>query len=247
MSYILLIFRFLRTNIIQTVWLNFRMLPFKQAIRMPIFVYGKFRLRGHKGRIVITRPVRAEMIIIGKNTSYVSTAVQRTIWTINGTLTFAGPMRFAFGSYLLVSDEASLSFGTDGTYCGTNFKVFCFDRIDIGDNVRIAWDVQIMDSSFHYTRNLNREGQIEPLTRPIRLEGNIWVGNRSTIAKGTVLPNETIIASNSLVNKDFSSLPPYSMLAGSPAKLCVSGIRRIWSEEEQAALDQKLHYHRTHL
>ncbi len=214
---------------------------------MPIFVYGKFSLREHRGRIVINKPVRAEMIIIGKNTSYVSTTVQRTIWTINGTLVFNGSMKFAFGSYLLVADEATLSFGTNGTYCGSNFKVMCFDRITIGDNVRMAWDIQILDSSFHYTRNLNKDNKIDPLTRPILLESNIWIGNSTTIAKGTVIPNETIVASNSLVNKDFSSLPPYSLLAGAPATLKASGIQRVWDEEEQRRLDKEFGYHRTHL
>lgn len=247
MSYLSLIFRFLHTNIIQTILLNFRMLPFKQAIRMPIFVYGKFTLRGHKGHIVLNMPVRSEMIIIGKNSSYVTTTAQRTIWTINGTLTFHGPIKFAFGSYLLVADDAQLSFGTKGTYCGSNFKVMCFNKITIGNNVRMAWDVQIYDSTFHYIRNLNKDNKIAPLTKPIFLESNIWIGNRSTITKGAVIPNETIVSSNSLVNKDFSTLPPYCLLAGAPAVLKASGLQRIWDEEEQKRLDEENQYHRTHL
>ncbi len=247
MSYISLLFRFLRTNIIKTLMVNFRLLPWKQAIRLPIFIYGRFTLRGHKGRIVLKQPTRAEMIIIGKKSSYVTTTVQRTIWTVNGTLVFGGPMKFAFGSYLLVTDNATLSFGTGGTYCGSNFKVFCFDKITIGDNVRMAWDVQIIDSSFHYTKNLNKDGYVAPLTKPILLESNIWVGNRSTISKGAVIPNETIIASNSLVNKDFSENPPYSLIAGSPATLKVTGIQRIWDDKTQKELDEQFGYIRTHL
>ena len=247
MSYISLFLRFLRTNIIKTLMVNFCLLPWKQAIRLPIFVYGRFTLREHKGRIILKQPARAEMIIIGKKSSYVTTTVQRTIWTVNGTLVFGGPMKFAFGSYLLVTDNATLSFGTGGTYCGSNFKVFCFDKITIGDNVRMAWDVQIIDSSFHYTKNLNKDGYVAPLTKPILLESNIWIGNRSTISKGAVVPNETIIASNSLVNKDFSENPPYSLIAGSPATLKVTGIQRIWDDKIQKELDEQFGYIRTHL
>ena len=130
MSYLRLILRFLRCNILQTLRINFKMLPWRQAVHLPIFVYGRFKLRGTRGRIVLQQKAEAEMIIIGKRDYYVATAIPQSIWTINGTLTFAGRMKFAHGSYLLVADGAELSFGTGGTYCGTNFKVMCFEKID---------------------------------------------------------------------------------------------------------------------
>ena len=247
MSYLRLILRFLRCNILQTLRINFQMLPWRQALRLPIFVHGRFKLRGTRGRIVLPDKVSTGMIIIGKRDYSVATAIPQSIWTINGTLTFAGRMKFAHGSYLLVADGAELSFGTGGTYCGTNFKVMCFEKITIGHNVRMAWDVQIMDSSFHYIQLVEKDNAIPPLTKPVLLAGNIWIGNRTTIAKGAQVPQEVVIASNSLVNKDFSSIKPYSLLAGAPATLKATGIRRIWDEEQQRALDQQYHYHRTHL
>jgi acetyltransferase-like isoleucine patch superfamily enzyme len=46
--------------------------------------------------------------------------------------------------------------------------------------------------------------------------------------KGTITPNNTIIASNSLLNKNYIETPPYSVLAGTPAKLVKSGVKRIF-------------------
>lgn len=149
----------LKTNLVKTIYLNFRMLPFKQAVKLPIFIYGK---------------------------------------------------------------------------------------IVFGGNSRISWDCQIMDTAFHYVENL-LDGDIKPLTSPIVLGNNIWIGNRTTIAKGTVLPDYTIVASNSLVNKDFSSIGENCLIAGLPAKLKQQNIRRVFDSKVQKKLDKKFNYIRTHL
>ena len=71
--------------------------------------------------------------------------------------------------------------------------------------------------------------------------------NNSTITKGVVLPDETIVASHSLVNKNYSDIGPYNMLAGVPAVVKKRGIRRIYDAEKEAQLDQLFEYNRTKL
>lgn len=187
------------------------------------------------------------MIKIGKNDYYVNTAVQQSIWTIRGTIIFNGPINFGHGSYVLVSDNAILTLGSNGTYLGSDIKIMCFEKITIGDCVRVAWDCQFYDTSFHYIELLNRDGDIKPLTKPIVVGDCVWVGNRSTISKGAVVPSNTIISSNSLVNKDFSNIEPYSILAGCPAVLKGSGFKRVFDEKQQKELDKQFNYTRTHL
>lgn len=55
-----------------------------------------------------------------------------------------------------------------------------------------------------------------------------WIGNRCSIMKGTITPNNVIIASNSLCNKDYSLTPEFSVLAGSPAKVVKNNIKRLF-------------------
>ena len=151
------------------------------------------------------------------------------------------------GSYLLVADNGTLEIGgLDGIF-GTNIRIFCFDRITIGRNVRMAWDIQIMDSSFHYIELTHKDNQVPPLTKPIVLGDNIWVGNRTTISKGAVIPNQTVIASNSLINKDFSNIEPDSLLAGAPASVKATGCHRIFDVRREQELDKQYGYSRTHL
>lgn len=216
---------------------------------MPFFVYGKMTMRSTSGKIIFDtgEKLHPGMVKIGKNDYYVATSVQRSIWNIRGTMVIQGNTRFMMGSYVLVADGATLTIGGDEQIFGTNVRILCFDRITFGKNVRMAWDVQIMDSSFHYIELTEHNHEIPKLTRAVEIGANTWVGNRTTIAKGAQVAPWTVIASNSLVNKDFSSCEPYCLLAGAPAKIKASGMRRIFDEKQEKALDTQYGYHRTHL
>ena len=67
------------------------------------------------------------------------------------------------------------------------------------------------------------------------------------MSKGSVIPDDTIIASNSLVNKDFSCIDPFSFLAGTPVIVKATGLKRIFDNDRQSELDILFHYHRAHL
>ena len=146
----------------------------------------------------------------------------------------------------MASNNAILNFGTKKSFIGSNARIMCFEYISLGDTCEITWDCQIMDTSFHYIENL-LDGEIKPLTKPIVIGNNVWIGNRTTISKGAILPDYTIVASNSLVNKDFTSIGENCLIAGLPAKLKQQNIRRIFDNKEQKELDKKHNYVRTHL
>ncbi len=249
MSHIKLFFHILfKTNLIKTLWLNFKMLPFRQAMRLPLYVYGRAEFRRMTGKIILdTDNIYSGMVKIGKRDYYVATAVQKCIWTISGTMIIHGPIKFMQGSYVLVADKGTLEIGGRDGIFGTNLRMFCFDRITIGRNVRMAWDIQIMDSSFHYIELTNKDNQVPPLTKPIILGDNIWVGNRVTISKGSVVPSQTVIASNSMINKDFSNIEPDSLLAGAPASVKATGFHRIFDVQREKELDKQYGYSRAHL
>lgn len=238
---------FLRSNILYTLWFNFKMLPLQQAIHLPIFIFGKFKCRSTTGYIDIQSVCSTGMIKIGKNDYYPDTNIQQTIWNIRGKLIFRGPVNFLHGTYLLISDNAVLDIGTNGTIFGTGTKIICFDKITISDHVGITWECQLIDTSFHYIELMQEDNRINPLTKPIYIGNNVWIGNRTTVSKGTVIPDNTIVTSNSLVNKDFSDIPSYSILAGCPAKLKGSGFRRIYDNQMEKELDRQFGYVRTHL
>ena len=235
-----LLFVLIKHKPLQTIYFNFKMLPFKQAIFLPIFIYTKTEFRSLKGKILIEGPIYPNMIHIGDNTRYVTTSKPLSIWTINGTLIFKGRINFYHGTYVYIAESAVLSFGSHGTCVGSDTKIICRDSICIGNSVRITWEIQIYDTSFHYVKDEN--GNVSSLTKPIIINDNVWIGNRTTIGKGTILPSYSIVASNSMTNKDYSEYGEKCMYAGIPAKCKKMNITRLFSSEEEKIYDSKFNY-----
>ena len=72
------------------------------------------------------------------------------------------------------------------------------------------------------------------MSKPVSIGNFSWIGNRSTIGPGAKLPDYTIVASNSFVNKDFSSL-----IGGIPAKLIREGWTRVWDTKREFEYQKK--------
>lgn len=244
--------RLMETNLLMTMRVNFKMLPFAQAVKFPIFIYGSFKLRGDSGRIEINAPIATGMIKVGRHDRYLATSKPLTVWNLNGRLEFDGKINFFQSSYILVAKNAHLTFGK-GTLgngyepaCGGNLHVICFGNIVVED-AHLAWDCQIIDSSFHYLKNVGKDDDVLPLTKPIYIGNHVWIGNRTTIMGGARIPDETIVASHSMVNKDFSENGSFCLLAGIPATVKRQGVRRIYDKKEEARFDEFFHYDRTRL
>lgn len=233
-----------RCNISKTLYINFLKLPFSQAIRLPIYIYGKTEFRSLNGDIVIQGDVRSGMIKVGKNDYYVKTSVPLTVWVINGVLKFNGSCKFMNGGYLCISKRGHLELGND-VLIGSDYKIMCFDSIRIGDLVQATYNIQIYDTSYHYVED--EYGVVKKLTKPIFIGDRVWIGNSSIVSRGSKIPDNTIVANGSLVNKDFSFVDGKCLIAGCPACVKKEGIHRIFDLEKERYYDAKFGYDRTHL
>ena len=63
------------------------------------------------------------------------------------------------------------------------------------------------------------------------LDHNVWVANSCSIMRGSFLPAYTVVASNSLVNKNYSEIGEHCMIGGIPAKLITKGVERLLVRE----------------
>ncbi|MFU8861991.1 MAG: acyltransferase [Cyclonatronaceae bacterium] len=122
----------------------------------------------------------------------------------------AGNCQFYSGVRLEIGPKAILSIG-NGSYLNRNTLIVCEDRVEIGKNCKIAWDVIIMDSDLH---PINDTSPI--INKPVRIEDGVWIGCRSIILKGVTIGEGAVIAAGSVVTKN---IPPRTVYGGSPAKL----------------------------
>lgn len=142
-----------------------------------------------------------------------------------GVIIFKGKGFIGTGNKIVVAPNKTLEFGED--FIISNFcNIACYSGIKIGNHTRIAHRSQILDTNYHYIANYEKK-IIPPKERPIRIGNGCWICNTTTITGGTIIPDYTIISSNSLANKDYSNIPNDSIIGGIPAKLIASGFRRV--------------------
>jgi maltose O-acetyltransferase len=85
-------------------------------------------------------------------------------------------------------------------------------KVNIGSNVKIGPFSIIIDSDFHDTKNHLKDEEGLPIT----IHDNVWITTRVTILKGVTIGQGAVVATGAVVVKD---VPPYSVVAGVPAKV----------------------------
>lgn len=224
---------FFRIGLIKTIIVNFRLLPFKQAIKLPIVVMRSTVLESLSGKVILEVPASFGLIKVGTfNTDFYSWNGDKCLLNINGTIHFNGDVQLGVGMKICVDENALLEIG--GNACiGPNTKIICRKHIQLGDNIRLAWDGQVFDTNFHYIKNIE-DGSVSCREKEVIIGKNNWFGNRCTIMPGTKTNDYFIAASNSLCNKDYTeTVPSYSLVAGSPAKLLKKNVVRVMDKEER--------------
>lgn len=98
-----------------------------------------------------------------------------------------------------------------------------------------------MDTNHHFVIYNN---QVTPREKAITIGDYCWIGNNSTIGKGCVLPNNTIIAAKSFISKDYTELGENCLLAGCPAKVKQNGIRRLYNIEIEENIQEYFNAHK---
>lgn len=103
----------------------------------------------------------------------------------------------------------------DNTNIGDRTEIHAGNKVEIGSNCNISWDVCIMDRDYH---KLNG---IEEIIKPIKIGDNVWIGCNSLILKGVTIGNGAIIAAGSVVTKNVES---NTIVGGNPARVIKSDI-----------------------
>jgi serine acetyltransferase len=86
-------------------------------------------------------------------------------------------------------------------------RIICDLAVDIGDFALISWNVVLMDGyrGCHPPRP----------ARPIRIEANVWLGFDTCVLPGVTIGAGAVVGARSVVT---SSVPPYTVAAGNPAR-----------------------------
>lgn len=142
---------------------------------------------------------------------------------IYGTLISQSHGKISIGKYSRISRNTSIQ---------------CVDSITIGNHVVISRESVISDSNNHplsvlfrrvwtmHFRDLDSEMHLYKYAshKPIVINDNVWIGERSRICKGVTIGKNCVIGANSIVTKD---IPDNCIAVGNPAKVVKTDIDKL--------------------
>ena len=148
-------------------------------------------------------------ISIGDNTILVSHNILGC-WKIQNGKTY--------GPHIIIGNNTAI---------GEYTQISAAKEVRIGNGVLTGRFVYISDNN-HGTSSLT-DMQKMPSMRdlyikgPVIIEDNVWIGDKASILSGVTVGKGSIVACNAVVTKD---VPPYSVVAGVPAKVIKSNITK---------------------
>jgi len=196
----------------KSIYVNFRLLPIKQAIFLPIIVSNNTKLISLSGKATLKK-VKTGIVRIGfTGADMIDYNHNPTILKVCGTINFNGKVKIGKGCRFIVYGDLSLGDNFITTGCTT---VICSNNISIGDNTMLAWESIVMDTDQHkiFDKNNNHINQEDK----VQIGNNVWVGARSFILKNSTIEDGCIIGANTTLTKSFKN--KNAIIAGTPPKI----------------------------
>lgn len=153
----------------------------------------------------------------------------RKLYLYSGMPLLLGPLKITMGDHCRLSGHTTISGRASKTLkpqlkVGNNVgiswqnEIFVGDRIEIGDNVRLAVKVRLVGYPGHPVDPAARargEPETDDQVGSIIIEDDVWLAAGVTVMGGVTIGEGTIVATGSVVTKD---LPPGVLAGGIPAK-----------------------------
>ena len=207
-----------------TIYVNFRCLPFRTALKLPLFIGYRTHIDKLSRNIRFGCEPKTFMIRIGWGGTEGRELGKKNYLLLNdnATIQFNGRCTMSSGISLIL-DLGTLEIG-EHFFCNKNCTISCNDRITIGDHVLFGWNVELLDSDNHKMLHKNKEKSAD--RGEIRIGDHVWVAAYSHVLKNSVIPEGSVVAYHSLVTKRFEG--EKLLLGGCPAKVMEEEIEWEW-------------------
>jgi len=222
---------FFKVNWVKTIYINFKMLPFEQARHLPIIIFGKCSIQSLSGKIIFSSRIQFGMLGLGQRYEVFSKESGKAELNIQGDLIIQNKAQFGYDYKIFVAKNATLTLGNMASMA-SQAKIICTQNITLGKFCRLGSECQIIDTNFHNLKNV-KTNEVFNKNNDILLGSFNFISNRVSVLGKAVTSDYCTVASNTLLNKDYSSFGENIILGGIPAKLVKENIVRDWETEKE--------------
>ena len=217
---------FLRT-LLPSLWFNFKYLPFKQAVKLPIQLYKPTFLKLNGSVVIESVNIRFGMIKLG---FFTSAAYPNSGITIRnyGQIVFKGKCHIGNDTYIIWGRHGKIVFGDDFRItCGVKIISEC--GISFGEHVRFGWGGIAIDTNFHPLYEKKKE-KFKKAFAPVIIGNNNWFGMNCLIMPGVTTPEYCIFGARTIVTRG-GTYESYCVHGGSPIRVLSRNVKRIIGQD----------------
>ena len=208
----------------KTVFFNFKILPFKKAIKLPYFVSCNLIIKGinRKNFISNLQDYSFGMCRIGISGSETGLLIKnKSLLYIhnNGKIIINGPISLSRGIYL-ESNGGTIIFGSN-----VKMNTGCYieaerAKISIGDSCSFGWNCTVKNCDGHFIVD---NGSKLDNCGDIHIGNHCWICSESSVLKNGFLGDDCVLGYRSILTKKISG-DGNLLYVGQPAKIIKSNI-----------------------
>lgn len=186
-------------SLLRSIVYNFRYLPRSQAVCLPIIVGSRTKIIGRGEFKIDSEKIAFGMIKIGVNCGTAIDDRSKTAISIMGELIFGGKADIWKDTKIMVLPKGSFKIGDGFLITGrSSFKIY--RSMTIGKDCLFSSDIMVMDYDGHRIFD-QKEERIND-HKPIIIGNHVWLGARSSIWSGAIIPDNNVIGSGAFIRKE---------------------------------------------
>ena len=169
-------------NPLLTIYINFCCLPLRQAIKLPIFVYGRPKLFVANGKIILPTMCKTGMVKFNISRPGVDGNDSQSELRLCGNITFHGKAVIVQSNKLDVFGNLEIG---QNMLMQEHCLIGCYISIKVGNSFCMAHRSQMMDSNLHWMADMASR-VVKRFSSPIIMGDYCWLCTNTLVLGETV-------------------------------------------------------------